>query len=202
MDFTVQHKKESGKGPNRRLRSEGLNSGVIYGKGEPVMISMRSDYAYRMIQSFHGTVKTLNLIIEDGDQKNNKMVIVQDYQVSNWGQRLIHVDFREVDENTIVDVDVPVVPTDDCQAIKLGGILQIVRSSVPIRAAVKNVPNELVANVKELNVGESVHVLDLNYPEGVEAMNHGRNFTILTIAGASSEEAEEGEETTEEEATA
>ncbi len=196
MNFTVQLRDNSGKGFNRRLRKEGISPGIVYGKDEPKMISMRSDQALRFIKSMKGAKRAFELNLESDGETKSKTVILQDYQLSNWGKKLLHIDFLEVSSDTKLTVDVPIriINEDICPAVKTGGVLQTIRRSVPVRCAVKDIPEEIIIDVKDLEFDSSVHVLDLICPEGVEPVVINRNFTVVTVAGRMVEEVEEVEE--------
>ncbi|MCP4753467.1 MAG: 50S ribosomal protein L25 [Proteobacteria bacterium] len=196
MNFTVQHRENTGKGSNRRLRKQGLAPGVVYGKGEPQIVSMRADYAFRLIQSSKGAQKAIELNVESDGETKNKTVIIQDYQLSNWGNKLLHVDFLEVSDDTVITVEIPVTMLNEeiSPAVKTGGVLQTIRRMIPVRCMVKNVPEIIEVDVQDLVFGESIHVLDLEYPEGVTPIVKGRNFTVITVAGRLAEEVEEVEE--------
>lgn len=192
MEFTVEHRELRGKGSNRRLKLLGKNPGIIYGKEEPVKVSMRSDHVYRLIQSTGGSTKLLDLKIENQGNIEEKKVIIQDYQLTPWGGRIQHVDFREVDENTVLEVELPIlISGKQSETVKAGGILQIIRYSIPVKSAVKNIPEEIEIDCSELGFGESIHVLDVNYPKGVEPVVKGRNYTIVTIGKEDAEKVAE-----------
>ena len=202
MNFTVQLKDASGKGANRRLRAEGLTSGVIYGKSGNTMVQFRADQGARFIDSFHGAVQSFDLTIEGGKKPVTKKVILKDSQFSVWGDRLLHADFMEVKDDTKVKVEVPLRPSD-CEATKLGAVVQVIRRTIPVVGAMKDIPAFLDVDIQEMNYGQSVHVLSIDYPEGVKPLTGGRDFTVLTIAGKKKgREEEEEEETLEEGAEA
>jgi len=196
MNFTVQQRENTGKGFNRRMRQQGLTPGVIYGKEEPLIVSMRADATMRFIRSMKGAKKVIDLEIESADGKSNRTVLIQDYQLTSVGRNLVHVDFLEVTQDSIVSADVPVVLTneEDCPAVKTGGVIQIIRRAIPVRCKVKDIPELVEIDLIDLEFGDSVHVLDVNYPEGVSPVVTGRNYTIVTVAGRIAEEVEEGEE--------
>lgn len=192
MNLTVQLRENTGKGPNRRLRMDGLTPGIIYGIKAPQTVSMDADKTLRFIQSMRGATKVFELSIETGSKSETKKVILQDFQLSNYGQKLIHADFLEVTDESLVHLEVPVVIINEevCPAIKDGGVLQIIRRSIPVKCAVKDIQEFIEIDVKDLIFGQSIHVLDLQYKEGVTPVVHGRNFTILTVAGRTEEEVE------------
>ena len=205
MNFSVQLREQTGKESNRKLRQNGLTPGIIYGISEPQPVSMDAYKALRFIRSMKGATNVVNLVIESDGKADEKKVIIQDYQTSNVGDKLLHADFLEVTDDSIVSMDVPihVINDEDCPAVKTGGVLQIIRRTVPVRCKVKNIQDYIVVDLKDLEFGDSVHVLDLEYGEGVKPIVTGRNFTIITVAGRSVDEEaeEEGDELDEAAAT-
>jgi len=191
MNFTVQQRELTGKGNNRKLRQDGNTPGIVYGKGDPLSVSMSSNKAHKFIHSLGGRKKLFSLEIEKDGKSSAIEALVQDYQVSNWGNHLLHVDFMEVTQDSIMTVEVPIEPTGDSKAVKLGGTLNIIRRSVPVRCAVKDIPTKFIIDVKELLLGDSIHVLDIDYPEGVKPVVTGRNWTVITVSGKAKEEEEE-----------
>lgn len=202
MNFNVQTRAANGKGANRQLRMKGLTPGIIYGKGEPRMVQMRADYATRFVHGFKGVIKPFELVIEDGSKTETITAIVQDAQFSNWGDRILHVDFRQVDENTIVREDVPVEVSGVSPAVKFGGVLQVIRRRVPVTCKLKDLPEHIKVDVSNLNFGESIHFDHVPYPEGVKPIIKGRNPTIATVAGRKRNAADEAAAAVEAEAAA
>ena len=192
MNFTVKLRDKTGKGFNRKLRMDGSTPGVIYGIKDPQPVKMNTEKALRFIRSMQGATKVFNLAVESEAGTEEKKVILQDYQMSNWGQKLLHADFLEVTDDSLVSLEVPItiINEDICPAIKEGGVIQVIRRSIPVKCAVKNIQEFIEIDLKDLQFGESIHVLDLDYKEGVEPVVYGRNFTIITVAGRQEEEVE------------
>ena len=198
MNFSVDTREQTGKGANRQLRMTGLTPGIIYGKGEPQLVQMRADYGTRFVKSFKGMIQPFELTVMNGSQEVKLTAVVQEAQFSNWGERLLHVDFREVDDETIMKVDVPIEMVGVCPAVKFGGVLQVIRRQVPIRCKLKDVPEHIEVDVSQLTFGTSIHMGELAYPVGVKPVVKGRNPTICTVAGRKrADVGEEDEESTE-----
>ncbi|MDH5561137.1 MAG: 50S ribosomal protein L25 [Deltaproteobacteria bacterium] len=193
MTLTLQSRDNTGKGFSRQLRQSGLIPGIIYGSGEPKAVSMRTDKTHRFIQSQDGTQQIMEIQLETNGKTEAKKVILQDYQLSNWGNRLLHVDFLEVSDETRVKLHVPIRTTENCIAVKLGGILQIIRHSIPISCKAKNLPECIMVDVENLQFGDSIHVMSLDYPEGVKPVVRGRNYTVITLTGKTKGKAEDEE---------
>ena len=198
MNLTVQARENIGKESNKKLRAQGIAPGIIYGK-ENQLVSMQAIKTHRFIKSMQGAKKLFELTVEADGKSSNKTVVIQDFQTSTIGNKLIHVDFLEVDTNTRLTAEIPIIVTDNCIAVKEGAVLQIIRRTVPVTCLASNIPESILADVENLEFGNSIHVLDLDYPEGVKPIVKDRNFTVITVAGKMAEEIDEieGEEVVE-----
>lgn len=194
MNLTVQSRETSGKGSNRKLRNQGLTPGIIYGR-ENIRVSMNQEKTLRFIKAMRGGKKVFELGVEINGNTESKKVVIQDFQLSKVGKHLLHVDFFEVSDDTKLTVETPIkiINDVDCPAIKEGGVIQMIRRTIPITCSALNVPEEIVIDVKDLEFSESIHVLDIEYPEGVKPIVKDRNFTLITVAGKMAEEVEEME---------
>jgi len=196
MKLSVDFREQTGKGANHRLRkpSSGLakNSGVIYGLKEPMNVEMLSDQTLRFINNhLHGSNKMFELEVSKGGKPEIKTVILQEYQVHPVRGGLMHVDFREVNEHSEVVVEVPIQTTGTSKALKMGGVMQMIRHSVKVKAPVSSIPNQLSIDVTELDFGKSLHVQDIQFPPKVlPVLPGGRNYTLVTISAAIKEEVE------------
>ncbi len=116
----------------------------------------------------------------------------------------MHFDLYRVDEHQQIKISVPLHfrNQEASPGLKRGGTLNIVAHEVEVRAAADSIPEELVADLTGLEIGDAVRIGSLTLPNGVEATHDGE-FVLATISGASSleveteEGAEEGEAVTE-----
>ncbi|MCP4298255.1 MAG: 50S ribosomal protein L25 [Proteobacteria bacterium] len=200
MNFTVQSRANTGKGYNRKLRAIGMTPGVIYGQGEQTLVSMRQDVATRFILSLGGVKQLIKLTVESEGKNRDVKAIVQDYQTSNVGNKLVHMDFLEVTDETELTIDVIIEPTGESIGVKQGGVMQFIRRSIPVRCQAGAIPKAFDADITDLDVGDSFHVLDIKYPEGVTPVIGERNYTIITVTGRAAEEVDEIDEVEEIEA--
>ncbi|MBL0691785.1 MAG: 50S ribosomal protein L25 [SAR324 cluster bacterium] len=198
--FKVTQRYQTGKGINRRLRtpSQGIpqNSGVVYGIKEPVNISMFRDQAWRFIkENARSAEKLFDLeIVSDTGATTTKRVIVQDYQISPVTRQLLHVDFREIKLDTIVDIEVPISTIGEDKVTKLGGVLHIVKHAVLVRGKIKDIPVAIEVDIDNLELGGSIHANDMILPEGISLVTaKNDNYTIITTAAAKQEAEEEVE---------
>ena len=69
-----------------------------------------------------------------------------------------------------------------CPGLKQGGVINIVRHEVELKAPVSKIPEFLEANLDGLEIGDSIHISSVNIEDGVMPTIKDRDFTIATIA--------------------
>ena len=114
---------------------------------------------------------------------------------------MIDIDFLRVQENTKVAVEIPVEfqNQDKCPALKKGGVLNIVRRLVELVCNANNIPDKLIFDLKESEIGDAVKISNINLPEGVKPTITDRDFVIATLVPPTVEVEEVKAEETEEE---
>ena len=71
-----------------------------------------------------------------------------------------------------------------------GGVLEIVAHELEVRCLPRNLPKELLVDVSELKVHDSLHVSDLKAPEGVVILNPGDEVVVSCAVAAKIESAD------------
>ena len=197
MKLESNYRENTGKGHSRRLRTQGWIPGIVYGK-ENLPIKLTEKDTNKLIKSLAGATALIDLTINKDQQVSTKSVIIQDYQKELCKDRIEHVDFLEVDSDTELQVEVPIKTVGDSEAIKLGGVLQIIRHDIPVKCKATHIPEVIEVDISSIKLGESIHVLDIPYPEGVIPVVKGRNFTLMTLPSSRGMDAQVAEGTPEE----
>lgn len=191
----------TGKGAARSERREGRVPAVIYGGGEaPEPISL--DYKTTNMLIYGG--KFLTSIFEIKVDGKTVRAIPRDYQLDVVRGKPLHVDFLRLTPGSTLRLDVPVhfVGQEECEALRQGGALNIVRHTVEMRVPADNIPEAIIADISNLEIGHSLHVSAVTLPEGCKPVITDRDFTIATMVAPKVEveeepvsaEAEEGED--------
>lgn len=151
----------------RDLRREGMVPGIIYGHKEPPVAFAVSEHDLgRLLQ--HGE----HLVELDLDgQKGN--YLVKDVQYDPLGVQVVHVDFARVNLDEAVEVTVPVTLRGTPAGAADGGVLMPALAVVKVRCLVTSIPEEIRVSVKDLKVGDVLHVRDLPALEGVTILLDG-----------------------------
>ena len=194
-EITVETREETGKGTARKLRREGKVPGVIYGKNrdpKPLVIDPL-DVNKRLLGN-----AIFELTIVDGDEKEDELAIIKDYQKHVIKDDLLHVDFQHISMDEKIAVTVSIKIEGSAPGVQEGGVLQKLMREVEIEAYPGDIPEEVVVNIDELTMGDSLQVSDLEVAENIDILSPAGNV-IVTVVPPSEEITEEVEEELEEE---
>ena len=192
--LNVELRDGRGTGSARAVRREHKVPGVLYG-GDlgPVPLAVRSNDFRKALY----TGKLLGHLVTLKFGEESQPVIAKDVQFHPVTDEPIHFDLYRVDAHQQIKISVPLHfrNQEASPGIKRGGTLNIVTHEVEVRASADSIPEELVADLSGLEIGDTIRIGSLSLPKGVEA-THDAEFVLATISGASSleAEAEEGEE--------
>lgn len=185
-------REERGKGPCARLRSNGLVPGVFYNsKGENISFSVENMALGKAFEKVRYS-KMLELRIEVDGQVQKRNALFKKLVSHPVKRRYDHVDFIGIDLDKDVQVTVPVEAVGRAKGVVLGGKLEILQERVMVRCLPTIIPDSIVVDVAELNIGDRVFVDQLVLPEGVRAV-FDRNYAVLAIqTGRGAAAGEEG----------
>ena len=161
----------------RELRLEGNVPSVVYGKDkEPITVAVNSIELLKTVRD-----EGKNAIISlDIDGKDTVDVMLHDYQVDPLKDELIHADFYIVNMSEEMDVEVPVRLEGEAAGSKEGGVVQQPLYEVAVRAKPANIPEEIVVDISELTIGDSVMVSDLKESRNYE-FTEDDNTTVVSV---------------------
>lgn len=147
------------------VRREGRIPAVIYGEGEPQTISVT-------LHDVRHAIYTPEFHVVDVDVDGSKVrCILKDVQYHPVTDDVIHIDFLQLVPGRKVKVEVPVRFAGQSAGLKAGGKLMQKVRKIKIKAAPEDLVNELVLDVTDLTLGQSVRVRDIKVGEGVEILN-------------------------------
>ena len=178
--LTAKARAKVGKGSAREARRNGSIPAVIYGDQKtPISIVIEQKLLVRHLNT-GGFFNTLFNIDVDGELNR---VLPRDVQLHPVTDMPEHVDFLRVSSSTKISVEVPVEFTgeDASPGLRVGGVLNVVRYTVEVSCTPDLIPSNLVIDLSESEVGDSLHISAVNLPEGVTATISDRDFTIATI---------------------
>lgn len=162
----AQTRTGSGTAASRRARKEGQVPCVVYGGGEPdqyILVDHNKIMHQLEVEAFHSSLVKIDL---DGDQQR---AILRDVQMHPWKSRVLHLDFQRVSRKDKITMVVPVNLTGEAPGVHVDkGILTQGITQLDVACLASDLPEFLEVSVEALNMGDAVHISDIQLPEGVE----------------------------------
>lgn len=165
----VKAEKRDARGKNdaRRLREAGKIPVSIYGGGGETIaaiVELKELAAILRSDTGHNTIFTLDMI---GEGTND--VIFHDRQIHPIKGRLIHADLRRLAKGEKIEVTVPIHIVGEAVGMSEdGAVLNQQLREIKVLCEPSKIPEFIEADVTNLAVGESIHISDLKFGEGVE----------------------------------
>lgn len=144
-----------GKKDAKALRAAGQVPCVLYGTGTQTHFSVKDIAIEKLV--FNPDVFQIELDI-DGKKAN---AIIQDLQQDPVTDRVMHVDFLELDPKKPVKVGLPVRLTGSSRGVMAGGKLMQVFRRLKVIALPGDLPEAIVIDISKLRIGQSIRVGDL-----------------------------------------
>ena len=196
----ANERKAINKRSRNSLRNEGRVPGVLYGsRMEPIPI----DVTRLEINPLVFTAKT-NLISLKLDGHEEYECVIKDVQFDPVSDEVLHFDLIGLTRGEKIQLEVPIKLLGNAVGVKEGGLLQESMHKLSIECLPKDIPQLLELEVTELNIGDSIHVSDLNF-ENITILNPENTIVVSVVlpkVEIEVEEVEEGEELEEEEGAA
>ena len=168
-------------GQLNKLREDGLIPGILYGGKDP---NAKISIEKKLIKNILNSESFLSSVIDlDLDGRKLK-VIPRDVAYNVISDEPIHIDFMRVVPGTKIILEIPVkfINNSDCPGLKVGGVLNIVRRKIELKCPAENIPEEIIVDLKGLEIGTSIKISSITLPENVTPTIIGRDFVIATVA--------------------
>ncbi|SDU10102.1 large subunit ribosomal protein L25 [Verrucomicrobium sp. GAS474] len=185
-----------GRNAIKSLRKSGVIPGVIYGKKgtHPVSIDKKE-----LKEALHG-VSSENVLVDlqfaSEGKTEAKFVFLQEVQHDFLLNVITHVDLHEIAADEELHVDVPVLEVGEAPGVTVaGGLLDTVLRRLHVACLPKNLPENIVVDVSKLEVGQAIHVGDIELPAGVRVLNPKDQIIVVVHAPKTEEEAKAAEGT-------
>src|SRR6476646_2581679 len=165
VKLTAERRTALGRSAVRKLKATGSVPAVMYGsknKPEALQVSKRD------INALLSHAAGENILVELDIAGKTHLALVQEVQHAPLGGAVLHVDFHAVSQDEVIQAEVPLEPTGIANGVKnMGGLLEQSLRSLAIECLPRDLPDVIRVDVSELNIGDSIHVRDLQLPSGV-----------------------------------
>ena len=184
LELQVNMREAGGKGAARRVRAQGGVPAVVYGTGSE-SVSLQVDARSLNAVLRQGTNQIIDLKGPDGFK--DRLVLLKELQQHPVTRQLIHADFYAVDATKKIEVAVPIELEGKCVGVEMGGVMDLVIRELPVRCLPLNIPSSFTVDVTELNIGDSLHISDVELPADVELVADP-SLTLVQVAAPRVEE--------------
>jgi large subunit ribosomal protein L25 len=182
IEVVAKKRDAQGTGASRRLRNAGHVPGILYGGAEPpVMLELEHNALFHQLrnEAFHASILTLD--VEGAKQQ----VLLRTVNMHPWKPQVQHVDFQRVLADKKIHMKVPLhfVNQEVSPAVKLAAAqVTHVMNEVDVACLPADLPEFIEVDLKDLAVGQAVHVKDLPMPNGVSPVLHGNENPVVVSA--------------------
>lgn len=171
----------------KQLRAQGQIPGTVYGKNVKSVSVAVADSAFDKVYKEAGETGLVELVVG----KDLRPVLVHTLQRDPVTNRVLHVEFHQVDLKEKVRTNVPLELSGDAPAVigKVGVLLTLI-DEVEVEALPADLPEKLIVDVSKLaEVDQEVKVGELKIPAGVTVLT-AKDQSVVRVGALISKEAE------------
>ena len=189
--LSVKIREKTGKSAARELRRNYEIPAVLYGLKDNLSLSVSSKEFAKVLDD-KGRSALIDLKVEGGKQRK---VILKETQTHPLKELYVHVDFLEVALDKAVKVSVPVNLVGQSPGEKQGGIVNHILKTLEAECLPINIPQVFDVDMSGVELGQVVHVSDMQLPEGVKVLQRPTEpVASVHLAKVEEEKPAEGEE--------
>jgi large subunit ribosomal protein L25 len=175
----VRSRTADGSRAARRLRRESRVPGVLYGgDGEPVGFDVDAR-ELRLALASSGAVLDLSV-----DQAAPTPVVLKEAQRDPVRGATTHIDLLRVrlDQEIHAVVPLELHGVDAAPGVKEGGVLEQVVRELNVQALPTAIPESIVHDVGELQIGETIALASIVMPPGVTLLDDVEDAVVATLS--------------------
>ncbi|WP_066759858.1 50S ribosomal protein L25/general stress protein Ctc [Crocinitomix algicola] len=183
-----------GKKDAKQIRNAGQVPCVVYGTGSQTHFSVSHVDMEKLI--YTPNVYIINVEVEGKTIKS----IIQDIQFHPVTDKIIHVDFIELQDDKKIKVNIPVNLVGRAPGVLNGGKLQQIFRRLKVYALPGDLPDSIEVDISKLRIGQAIRVRDVNTDElNIQNAASAVICSVKMARGAvnTDEEEDEAEEATE-----
>lgn len=162
-----------GKKDAKALRNAGLVPCVLYGNGTQTHFSIKDIAIQKLV--YNPDVFQIELDI-DGKKAS---AVIQDLQQNPITDKVMHVDFLELDAKKPVKIGLPVRVVGSSRGVLAGGKLMQVFRRLRVEALPADLPEAITVDITKLRIGQSIRVKDLE-SDGLKLLE-AKNAVVVAV---------------------
>ncbi len=181
-----------GKEAAKKLRNEKQMPAVFYGpQAGPVHLTVSTGDLQGILKKItqESAIIDLKMAGTDGDLQD-ATVMIKELQVDPLRGDYLHADFYEISMDKEITADIGINLVGEPAGVTRGGILQYIRREITVSCLPDKLVEQVDVDVSGLDIGDAVHIEDIQLPEGISTAQEG-HLTVAVVAAPTIEEKEE-----------
>lgn len=177
--LNVTSRAANGSREARRLRRSGRVPGVLYGGGGESVGFDADARELRLALASSGAVLDLSV---DGEKATP--VVLKEAQRDPVRGQTVHIDLLRVrlDEAIHALVPLELTGTEDAPGVKEGGVLEHVTRELNVEALPTAIPESIVHDIGEMQIGDAIGLAVVVIPEGVTLLDDVEDTVVATLS--------------------
>ena len=183
LKISAQIRLTTGRSAVKKIKQQGLVPAVVYGgRDKPISLTLNAREITTLLAHATSEHVLVDLEIKDGNASTSRLALIQEVQHDAIRRDVLHVDFHAVRADEKLHSQIPVEPFGEAAGVKnSGGLLEINMHSIEVECLPKDLPEVIRLDVSALNVGDAIHIKDIQLPAGVTARGDG-DLTVVRVA--------------------
>ncbi|HSX25844.1 MAG TPA: 50S ribosomal protein L25 [Chlamydiales bacterium] len=181
MKLSVFKRAVGKKGEINKLRREGNIPGIIYGsKADGETIYVKGEEIQTMLRNLKQGLLPTTIFELHGEKLNRKAIIKEiQYHVATYAVQ--HIDFALLSDDVPVTINVPIqiLGGPESVGVKLGGFVRQAMRTMKVTCLPKYIPQEFIIDVREMDIGHSKRLSDIEMPENVKPLGRMNEVAVV-----------------------
>ncbi len=195
MSFTIRAERRTvfGKNASRRLRREGRIPVILYGTSvDSVPLILKKTDIFKIVRSESGENTIFKVAMDTGTQN----VMIKEIQADPVTDEILHTDLIQIAMDKAIQVSIPIVFQGEAIGVKAeGGFVDVITRELEVECLPQDIPENIVLDISELHLNQSLKVDDIVIPEKVEMLSDPNTVVVhIAVPHAEEEVVEEEEE--------
>ena len=192
----VKKRNNQGTSSSRRMRSDGLLPGIIYGSDkESDIVEMKLNQVEKILKNHSSDTVLIEVDLED---EGSVRVLLKEVQYHPVTSSILHVDLQRVVAGKPIQVDISIELNGEPEGVKSGGIIDHKIHSLSVECLPKDMIESIPVDITNLNIGDSLKVSDITVTSKIKILTD-ENLQVICVNApkvidSSDEEAEETNE--------
>ena len=192
----VKKRNNQGSSSSRRMRSDGLLPGIIYGSDkESDIVEMNLNQVEKILKNHSSDSVLIEVDLED---EGSVRVLLKEVQYHPVTSSILHVDLQRVVAGKPIQVDVAIELNGEPEGVKSGGIIDHKIHSLSVECLPKDMIESIPVDITNLEIGDSLTVSDITVSSKIKILSD-ENLQVISINApkvidSSDEETEEVDE--------